>query len=54
MKSGWNVNGQLMAKLKKIQYQGLMWKKAIEFEADTEVRQGQNCIKLEVYSQSGV
>jgi hypothetical protein len=29
-------------------------KKVLEFEADIEVRQGQNCIKLKIYGQLGV
>ena len=29
-------------------------KKVLEFEADIEVRQGQNCIKLKIHGQLGV
>ena len=37
-----------------MQDQGLMWKKGARVGVDVEVRQRQNCVKLDVWSQSGM
>jgi hypothetical protein len=48
----WKFNGQLGAKLKKSNTKNQN-KKALKSVADIEVLQGQNCIKLKGWSQSG-